>query len=206
MARVCRRQQCSVERRGFRQELDSWRHKLIHCVGETLSRQPSALGPPRCRPPRRREGGREPGQSNCCSGPPALFGLGVPLPHPPECGRARPPGGLSRLGPERALRPLPFARPSRGGLSGGSACPSYPLPPSLPPSLPGGPAPPPAYCGDSPRAAATGAGAAQPLVPQSRPLEPGACWAAARPPAPLWPAPSASHAAPPPRAAAARAY
>uniref|UniRef100_A0A6Q8PFV7 Ligand dependent nuclear receptor corepressor n=1 Tax=Homo sapiens TaxID=9606 RepID=A0A6Q8PFV7_HUMAN len=31
MARVCRRQQCSVERRGFRQELDSWRHKLIHC-------------------------------------------------------------------------------------------------------------------------------------------------------------------------------
>lgn len=86
--------------------------------------------------------------------------LGVPLPHPPECGRARPPGGLSRLGPERALRPLPFARPSRGGLSGGSACPSYPLPPSLLPSLPGGPAPPPAYCGDSPRAAATGAGAA----------------------------------------------
>ncbi|XP_023417254.2 ligand-dependent corepressor isoform X2 [Cavia porcellus] len=37
MARVCRRQQCSVERRGFRQELDSWRHKLIHCVGfETI--------------------------------------------------------------------------------------------------------------------------------------------------------------------------
>ncbi|XP_053778211.1 ligand-dependent corepressor isoform X5 [Desmodus rotundus] len=32
MARVCRRQQCSAERRGFRQELDSWRHKLIHCV------------------------------------------------------------------------------------------------------------------------------------------------------------------------------
>ncbi|GCC33037.1 hypothetical protein chiPu_0011504 [Chiloscyllium punctatum] len=26
-------QQCSIERRGFRQELDSWRHKLIHCVG-----------------------------------------------------------------------------------------------------------------------------------------------------------------------------
>ncbi|KAG5195904.1 hypothetical protein JEQ12_011540 [Ovis aries] len=38
MARVCRRQQCSVERRGFRQELDSWRHKLIHCV-EYLHRQ-----------------------------------------------------------------------------------------------------------------------------------------------------------------------
>uniref|UniRef100_A0A3Q3WYD3 Uncharacterized protein n=1 Tax=Mola mola TaxID=94237 RepID=A0A3Q3WYD3_MOLML len=26
-------QQCTIERRGFRQELDSWRHKLIHCVG-----------------------------------------------------------------------------------------------------------------------------------------------------------------------------
>ncbi|XP_078079181.1 uncharacterized protein LOC144500329 isoform X2 [Mustelus asterias] len=33
MASPCHRQQCSVERRGFRQELDSWRHKLIHCVG-----------------------------------------------------------------------------------------------------------------------------------------------------------------------------
>nr|XP_019948846.1 PREDICTED: ligand-dependent corepressor-like isoform X2 [Paralichthys olivaceus] len=33
MASQCKRQQCTVERRGFRQELDSWRHKLIHCVG-----------------------------------------------------------------------------------------------------------------------------------------------------------------------------
>ncbi|XP_068111526.1 ligand-dependent corepressor isoform X2 [Hyperolius riggenbachi] len=33
MASVCKRQQCCVERRGFRQELDSWRYKLIHCVG-----------------------------------------------------------------------------------------------------------------------------------------------------------------------------
>ncbi|XP_055745865.1 nascent polypeptide-associated complex subunit alpha, muscle-specific form-like isoform X2 [Salvelinus fontinalis] len=33
MASVCKRQQCSIERRGFRQDLDSWRHKLIHCVG-----------------------------------------------------------------------------------------------------------------------------------------------------------------------------
>uniref|UniRef100_A0A3Q3ELU8 Uncharacterized protein n=1 Tax=Labrus bergylta TaxID=56723 RepID=A0A3Q3ELU8_9LABR len=24
---------CSAERKGFRRELDSWRHKLIHCVG-----------------------------------------------------------------------------------------------------------------------------------------------------------------------------
>nr|XP_057914701.1 mucin-2 isoform X1 [Doryrhamphus excisus] len=33
MASQCKRQQCSIDRRGFRQELDSWRHKLIHCVG-----------------------------------------------------------------------------------------------------------------------------------------------------------------------------
>ncbi|XP_077576056.1 ligand-dependent corepressor [Stigmatopora nigra] len=33
MASLCKRQQCTLERRGFRQELDSWRHKLIHCVG-----------------------------------------------------------------------------------------------------------------------------------------------------------------------------
>ncbi|XP_018080743.1 uncharacterized protein lcor.L isoform X1 [Xenopus laevis] len=32
-ASLCKSQQCSIERRGFRQELDSWRHKLIHCVG-----------------------------------------------------------------------------------------------------------------------------------------------------------------------------
>lgn len=34
MASVCKSQQCSIERRGFRQELDSWRYKLIHCVGK----------------------------------------------------------------------------------------------------------------------------------------------------------------------------
>ncbi|XP_024285904.1 ligand-dependent corepressor isoform X3 [Oncorhynchus tshawytscha] len=33
MASLCKKQQCTIERRGFRQELDSWRHKLIHCVG-----------------------------------------------------------------------------------------------------------------------------------------------------------------------------
>ncbi|XP_056386745.1 ligand-dependent corepressor isoform X2 [Hyla sarda] len=37
MASLCKSQQCSIERRGFRQELDAWRHKLIHCVGfETI--------------------------------------------------------------------------------------------------------------------------------------------------------------------------
>ncbi|XP_013884455.1 ligand-dependent corepressor, partial [Austrofundulus limnaeus] len=33
MASLCKRQQCTIERRSLRQELDSWRHKLIHCVG-----------------------------------------------------------------------------------------------------------------------------------------------------------------------------
>ncbi|XP_042358658.1 ligand-dependent corepressor-like [Plectropomus leopardus] len=33
MASPCKKQQCTIDRRGFRQELDSWRHKLIHCVG-----------------------------------------------------------------------------------------------------------------------------------------------------------------------------
>ncbi|XP_035981742.1 nascent polypeptide-associated complex subunit alpha, muscle-specific form isoform X1 [Fundulus heteroclitus] len=33
MASLCKRQQCTIDRRGFRQELDSWRHKLLHCVG-----------------------------------------------------------------------------------------------------------------------------------------------------------------------------
>ncbi|XP_078455339.1 uncharacterized protein LOC144721534 isoform X1 [Lampetra planeri] len=33
MASWCRSPRCSAERRGFRRELDSWRHKLIHCIG-----------------------------------------------------------------------------------------------------------------------------------------------------------------------------
>ncbi|XP_067995631.1 ligand-dependent corepressor isoform X2 [Melanerpes formicivorus] len=31
MASPCGRQQCSIQRRGVRHQLDSWRHKLIHC-------------------------------------------------------------------------------------------------------------------------------------------------------------------------------
>lgn len=77
MARVCRRQQCSVERRGFRQELDSWRHKLIHCVGETLPRPPPGLRPPSSRPPRTREG----------AGAEAI----APPARPPSLARASPP-------------------------------------------------------------------------------------------------------------------
>ncbi|XP_045067756.1 serine/arginine repetitive matrix protein 2 [Coregonus clupeaformis] len=33
MAAQCRSYKCTVERKGFRRELDSWRHKLINCVG-----------------------------------------------------------------------------------------------------------------------------------------------------------------------------
>ncbi|XP_031434862.1 uncharacterized protein wu:fc17b08 isoform X4 [Clupea harengus] len=33
MASLCKRQQCMIERRGIRQDLDSWRYKLIQCVG-----------------------------------------------------------------------------------------------------------------------------------------------------------------------------
>ncbi|XP_069488003.1 ligand-dependent nuclear receptor corepressor-like protein isoform X2 [Ambystoma mexicanum] len=33
MAAQCRSPRCSAERKGFRRELDSWRHRLIHCVG-----------------------------------------------------------------------------------------------------------------------------------------------------------------------------
>ncbi|XP_071380755.1 streptococcal hemagglutinin isoform X2 [Centroberyx affinis] len=32
-AAQCRSSKCTAERKGFRRELDSWRHKLIHCVG-----------------------------------------------------------------------------------------------------------------------------------------------------------------------------
>lgn len=38
MASQCKRQQCTFDRRGVRQELDSWRHKLIHCVGKNVGR------------------------------------------------------------------------------------------------------------------------------------------------------------------------
>ncbi|CAK7302481.1 Ligand-dependent nuclear receptor corepressor-like protein [Vulpes lagopus] len=128
MARVCRRQQCSVERRGFRQELDSWRHKLIHCVGETLPRPPPALGPPRHRLPRTREGAgaraiAAPGR------PPALFGSGVPSPTPRSAGARDLRAGSPRPLPSP---PLPSARLPRGGLSGGSACPFPPLSPPPP--------------------------------------------------------------------------
>uniref|UniRef100_A0A8C6QZV6 Ligand dependent nuclear receptor corepressor like n=2 Tax=Nannospalax galili TaxID=1026970 RepID=A0A8C6QZV6_NANGA len=31
-AAQCRSPRCAAERRGFRRELDSWRHRLMHCV------------------------------------------------------------------------------------------------------------------------------------------------------------------------------
>lgn len=33
-AAQCRSPRCAAERRGFRRELDSWRHRLMHCVGK----------------------------------------------------------------------------------------------------------------------------------------------------------------------------
>uniref|UniRef100_A0A8C7IN64 Uncharacterized protein n=1 Tax=Oncorhynchus kisutch TaxID=8019 RepID=A0A8C7IN64_ONCKI len=33
MAARCRSSKCTVERNGFKRELDTWRHKLINCVG-----------------------------------------------------------------------------------------------------------------------------------------------------------------------------
>ncbi|XP_062988592.1 ligand-dependent corepressor isoform X2 [Elgaria multicarinata webbii] len=33
MASPCGRQECSIDRRGFRHQLDSWRHRLLRCVG-----------------------------------------------------------------------------------------------------------------------------------------------------------------------------
>nr|XP_033798966.1 ligand-dependent corepressor isoform X2 [Geotrypetes seraphini] len=51
MASLCKSQQCSIERRGFRQELDSWRHKLIHCLILT-SEHVGIAGPAKLQGPR----------------------------------------------------------------------------------------------------------------------------------------------------------
>lgn len=135
MARVCRRQQCSVERRGFRQELDSWRHKLIHCVGETLPLPPPALGPPRHRLPRTREGAGT-GRIAAPARPPSLA-RASPSPTPRSAGARDLRAGSPRLRSERARRPLPSARLPRGGHLGGSACPFPPPPPLFPARRPG---------------------------------------------------------------------
>lgn len=133
MARVCRRQQCSVERRGFRQELDSWRHKLIHCVGETLSRQPSALGPPHCRPPRRREGGSRDRAIAAPARPPSLAWRPPP---PPPGVRARATSGRALPARARARAPAPPLRaPFPGRALGRERVPLLSSP-SLPPSIP----------------------------------------------------------------------
>lgn len=172
MARVCRRQQCSVEKRGFRQELDSWRHKLIHCVGETLRRPPPPLRPLRRRPPWTRE---EAGELAIAAParPPSLARASPPPPPPGVRARATsrraPPFGRARAGPSPP-------RASPGRALGGAR---VPPPPALHPrplaplrprsrpcsrscyrSGPGAPAPPPAYCGDSPRGTAAVVGVA----------------------------------------------
>ncbi|XP_027954452.1 uncharacterized protein LOC114205273 [Eumetopias jubatus] len=135
MARVCRRQQCSVERRGFRQELDSWRHKLIHCVGETLPRPLPALGPPRHRLPWTREGAGA--EAIAAPARPPSLARASPSPTPRSAGARDLRAGSPRLGLEHARRPLPSARLPRGGLSGGSACPFPPPFPPLPARPPG---------------------------------------------------------------------
>lgn len=100
MARVCRRQQCSVERRGFRQELDSWRHKLIHCVGEALHRCP---GPPGRRPPVR---GREQGRVRRAPAPRALPGSAPsPTPRSASAPPRRPSPRLAGRARTRGLSP-----------------------------------------------------------------------------------------------------
>lgn len=111
MARVCSRQQCSVERRGFRQELDSWRHKLIHCVGESLHR---CRGPPGRPPPVR---GREQGSGRRAPAPRAVPGSG-PLPHPPERERAAAVPLPSAGGAGSDARPLLSGRIVDAGASG----------------------------------------------------------------------------------------
>lgn len=167
---------------------------LIHCVGETLSRQPSALGPPHCRPPREEGGGSR--DRAPLLRPARPLGLASPFPTP-ECGRDLR-AGLSRLGPERALRPL-LRAPLPGRALGGSAWPLLSSP-SLPPSIPAwrAPAPPPAYCGDSARAAATGAGAAA-AGPAAGSRARGVLGRGSASRSASGPAPSGVHAAPPTR-------
>ncbi|KAB0343975.1 hypothetical protein FD754_020901 [Muntiacus muntjak] len=45
-AAQCRSPRCAAERRGFRRELDSWRHRLMHCVAAArrLRRSPFVWG------------------------------------------------------------------------------------------------------------------------------------------------------------------
>lgn len=81
MASLCKRQQCTIERRGFRQELDSWRHKLIHCVGKLSCHCVCASV---CRCP---GGRRAPGRRSFC----------VLLPPPPAAGAERRIRGCGRV-------------------------------------------------------------------------------------------------------------
>lgn len=131
MARVCRRQQCSVERRGFRQELDSWRHKLIHCVGENLSLPPPAFGPPRPQPLRTWEGAG--GEAIAAPARPPSLARASPSPTPRSAGARDLRAGSPGLGPERACRPLPSAHPPGAGSGGSAGCSPPPFPPLLAP-------------------------------------------------------------------------
>lgn len=122
MASPCGRQQCSIERRGVRHQLDSWRHKLIHCVGEgRAARRGGRAGP---RGGSGGGGGGEGGRGGsggaaACGPSPALRAAArraAPGRAPPFGGRA-PPGGPALLcGPcqrrARSSPPGPAAAPS----------------------------------------------------------------------------------------------
>lgn len=106
MASPCGRQQCSIQRRGVRHQLDSWRHKLIHCVGEGRRRGGEAgLGPAAA------GGSAEAGAVRRAAPRPA----GPPRsPSPPAAVRRRAGAGpaLRRSGGAgRGVLPCPFVRP-----------------------------------------------------------------------------------------------
>lgn len=110
MASPCGRQQCSIERRGVRHQLDSWRHKLIHCVGEGRRRGGEAgPGPAVVVVVAAAAGGRLRRRGAVRRAAPRPAG---PPPSPRRCG---PPWGeWRRAGP----------RPSPGREPGGGSCPA----------------------------------------------------------------------------------
>ena len=124
MASPCGRQQCSIERRGVRHQLDSWRHKLIHCVGEGRAARRGGRAGPRGGGGGGGGGGGEgrrggSGGAAACGPSPARRAAvrrAAPGRAPPFGGRA-PPGGPALLcGPcqrrARSSPPGPAAAPS----------------------------------------------------------------------------------------------
>lgn len=98
---------------------------------------PAASRPQAAQQPAAPDEGGSRRRGNCSSGPPALFGSGVPSPTPRSASARDLRAGSPLIRPERARRPLPSARPLRGGFAGGRAAPPLRLP-SPSPSPPGG--------------------------------------------------------------------